>query len=192
MIGKKEFVKIWFGIGCWIRWTRQNLFKSQSFCYHCNLPNVKKKLVKLLQFTKMILNTYLENLWKKERCEERKSENEVFGLDFSDSMQGFFFFLLFLDSLSSQKKLGWGKKLALKIWNGRHFIRFTCFLFCSSEKIWTANFPVAISRDFFLPFLLPKFSVAQPSPHTENSSTGAAKEVNCTVLLTVILSRSIH
>jgi len=52
---------------------------------------------------------------KKERCEERKSENEVFGLDFSDSMQGFFFFLLFLDSLSSQKKLGWGKKLALKI-----------------------------------------------------------------------------
>jgi len=54
---------------------------------------------------------------KKKRCEERKSENEVFGLDFSDSMQFFsFFFLLFLDSFSSQKKkLGWGKKLALKI-----------------------------------------------------------------------------
>ena len=146
---------------------------------------MKKKLVKLLQFTKIILNTYLENLWKKERCEERKSENEVFGLDFSDSMQGFFFFLLFLDSFSSQKKLGWGKKLALKIWNGRHFIRFTCFLFCSSEKIWTANFPVAISRDFFLPFLLPKFSVAQPSPlhyythRKQQYGCGERSELHC-------------
>jgi len=53
---------------------------------------------------------------KKKRCEERKSENEVFGLDFSDSMQGFFFFSTFFLTVSQvKKKLGWGKKLALKI-----------------------------------------------------------------------------
>ena len=111
----------------------------------------------------------------------------------------FSFFYFFLDSFSSQKKTWLGQKIGTKNlkWSALYKIHMFSVLFF--RKIWAAaNFPVAISRDFFLPFLLPKFSVAQPSPlhctttHTENSSTGAAKEVNCTVLLTVILSRSIH
>ena len=125
-----------------------------------------------MQFTKIILNTYLENLWKKRRCEERKSENEVFGLDFSDSMQGFFFFLLFLDSLSSQKKTWLGQKIGTKNlkWSALYKIHMFS-VFVLPKNFWTANFPVAISRDFFLPFLLPKFSVAQPSPlHTQKTA----------------------
>ena len=84
-----------------------------------------------MQFTKIILNTYLENLWKKERCEERKSENEVFVLDFSDSMQGFFFFLLFLDSFSSQKKTWLGQKIGTKNlkWSALYKIHMFSVLF---------------------------------------------------------------
>ena len=51
---------------------------------------------------------------KKKRCEERKSENEFFGLDFSDSMQGFSFFYFFLTVSQVKKNLvgakNWHKK----------------------------------------------------------------------------------
>ena len=84
---------------------------------------------------------------------------------------GFLYSTFFLTVSQVKKKLGWGKKLALKIWNGRHFVRFTCFLFCSSEKFGQQIFLWRFHEIFFLPFLLPKFSVAQPSPlHTQKTA----------------------
>ena len=83
-----------------------------------------------------------------------------------------FFSTFFLTVSQVKKKLGWGKKLALKIWNGRHFIRFTCFLFLFFRKIFGQQiFLWRFHEIFFLPFLLPKFSVAQPSPlHTQKTA----------------------
>ena len=93
------------GIGCWIRWTRQNLFKSQSFCYHCNLPNEKKKLVKLLQFTKMILNTYLENLWKKRDVKRGSQKMRSSALTLVTQCRVFSFFYFFLTVSQVKKNL---------------------------------------------------------------------------------------
>ena len=97
-----------------------------------------------------------------------------------------FFFLLFLDSFSSQKKTWLGQKIGTKNlkWSALYKIHMFSVLFF--RKIWAAaNFPVAISRDFFLPFLLPKFSVAQPSPlhyythRKQQYGCGERSELHC-------------
>ena len=107
----------------------------------------------------------------------------------------FSLFYFFLDSFSSQKKTWLGQKIGTKNlkWSALYKIHMFS-VFVLPKKFWTANFPVAISRDFFSTVFVAKIfsGSAVTTTHTENSSTGAAKEVNCTVLLTVILSRSIH
>ena len=97
-------------------------------------------------------------------------------------MQGFFFFLLFLDSFSSQKKLGWGKKLALKIWNGRHFKGFTCFLFCSSEKFGQQIFLWRFHEIFFYRFCCQNFQWLSRHHYTHRKQQygcGERSELHC-------------
>ena len=82
-----------------------------------------------------------------------------------------FLFSTFSWQFLKSKKTWLGQKIGTKNlkWSALYKIHMFSVLFF--RKIWTANFPVAISRDFFLPFLLPKFSVAQPSPlHTQKTA----------------------
>ena len=82
-----------------------------------------------------------------------------------------FLFSTFSWQFLKSKKTWLEQKIGTKNlkWSALYKIHMFSVLFF--RKIWTANFPVAISRDFFLPFLLPKFSVAQPSPlHTQKTA----------------------
>ena len=95
---------------------------------------------------------------------------------------GFLYSTFFLTVSQVKKKLGWGKKLALKIWNGRHFVRFTCFLFCSSEKFGQQIFLWRFHEIFFYRFCCQNFQWLSRHHYTHRKQQygcGERSELHC-------------